>query len=148
MIWRVLAALLGFAVITTVIALLVRSDTGARPTLGWIVLGALTIVAAIVLAWLDSRWFQQPPEYLAIAWMTGVFRRIMIGEMAFLAGMVMFFTGLTSASALVAGLLASIALIWLFAAPTERKMLSIQEQLERAGGSGDLAALPLPQSQR
>ena len=129
-------------------SLLVGSDSADQSTLGWVVLGGLTIAAAIVLAVLDSRWFPQPPEHLGGAWMTGVFMRIAICETVFLGGLVMFLMGLATVLTLVAGLVVSVGLVWLFAAPTERNVLSIRDQLERAGGTGDIATLLSPRSQR
>lgn len=140
LIWRLLTAFLVFAVMVTIVALFVGSDA-SEVTTGWIVLAGLTILSTTALALLDSRWFLRAPENVRGALMMGVFMRIAIGELVFVATYVMFFTDLAHIPIIVVGLLVSILLVWVFATPTERNILSIQDQLERVGGSGDIAVM-------
>lgn len=139
-IWILLSAFLGFGATTTLIALLIGPGDDIDATTGWMILGVLTLAQLAVLTVLRARWITRPPSHIAGAVLTGVFIRIGIGELTFIVAFMLFFVNSASAAALLAGLIISIALIWLFAAPSGPNISMMQDQLERVGGEGDVAA--------
>ncbi len=139
-IWILLGAFLGFGASTALIAILIGPGDDIDNATGWAILGVTTVALLAVLVVLRSRWFTKPPSHLAGTILTGVLIRIAIGELAFIVTFMLFFTGSADTAMLLAGLVISIILIWLFAAPSAPNVLMLQDQLERVGGQGDIAS--------
>ncbi|MCP3975506.1 MAG: hypothetical protein GY720_13560 [bacterium] len=139
-IWILLGAFLGFGATTALVAIVIGPGDDIDTTTGWIVLGLVGLAQVVTLTVLRPRWFTRPPSHIAGAVLTGVFLRIAIGELTFVAGFMLFFWDLANVAMLLAGLVVSIVLIWLFAAPSGPNILMLQDQLERIGGQGDVAA--------
>ena len=137
--WMTLAGFLGFAIIMTVGAL-VAGFGDNDSTLGWIVLGVETVLFAGALAILEPRWFLKPPPHVATAVLTGMFLRLAIAEAVFVTGLVLLFLDWGDGPMLAASLAASIVLVWIFVAPTRRRMEILQDQVQRLGGLDDVAA--------
>jgi hypothetical protein len=109
-------------------------------TLGWIVLGVETVLFAGALAILEPRWFWKPPPHVPTSVLTGMFLRLAIAEAVFVTGFVMLFLDWGGGPMLAAGLAASIILVWIFVAPTRRRIEILQDQVQRFGGLPDVAA--------
>lgn len=138
-IWILLAAFLGFGVTTALVAAVIGPGDDVDTKTGWLALGLTALAQLVVLTALRARWFTKPPSHVAGAILTGIFLRIGIGELTFVTAFMLFFMDLANVAMLLVGLSVSIALIWIYAAPSGPNVLMLQDQLERVGGQGDVA---------
>ena len=87
---------------------------------------------------LHGRWFTRVPEDPATGVSVGMFIRIAIIELVWLAAFVFFFLGLVGVPVVIASIAAAVSLTLAFAAPTSRLISHLQYQLDTLGATVDL----------
>ena len=146
-IWVMLGAFMLSAIgLTLIPALLIRPDPVDGPN-EWLLVAILAGAAAIALAALQSRWFSKEPRDVGTATVAAVLLRVAVAEIVWLATFVFYLIGLVGVPVLLASLVIAAVLVLIFAAPTERLLDMMQDQLTATGSLGsvrDALGEPLP----